>query len=137
LGDLKNLEKPHSSIAQKYVALFGLTEYLKIREKNVTIDFLTRLKWFEENVALTFQALVVALGEEEHGLGRPLGGLQKTLAVGILTQAGEQEAIGTGHFRQQGLPRRRTVVQLHVVVECALFVACNIKKIFAILKSSM
>lgn len=102
-------------------------EYLKNRE-NITIDFLTSLKWFEEkrNVALTFQALVVALGEEEHGLGRPLRGLQKTLAVGILTQAGEQEAIGTGHFRQQGLSRRRTVVQLHVVVECALFVACNI-----------
>ena len=98
--------------------------YLKIPE-NVAIDFLTRLKWFEEklNAALTFQALVVALGEEEHGLGRPLGSLQKTLAVGILTQAGEQEAIGTGHFRQQGLSRRGAVVQLHVVVECALFVA--------------
>jgi hypothetical protein len=102
--------------------------------KNITIDFLTSLKWFDENVALTFQALVVALGEEEHGLSRPLRSLQKTLTVGILTQAGEQEAIGTGHFRQQGLSRRRAVVQLHVVVECALFVACNIKKIFAILK---
>jgi hypothetical protein len=118
------------------VTLFLLINCLKIHEICVT-EFLTSSKWFEKklNAELTFQALVVALGEEEHGLGRPLRGLQKALAVGILTQAGEQKAIGTGHFRQQGLSRRRAVVQLHVVVECAFFVACNIGKIFAILKS--
>jgi hypothetical protein len=109
----------------------------KIR-KFLLIEFVTSSEWLEEECrALTFQALVVALGEEEHGLGRPLGGLQKTLAVGVLTQAGKQKAVGTGHLRQQSLSRGRTVVQLHVVVECALFVACNICKILAILKGSL
>lgn len=71
---------------------------------------------------LTFQTLVVALGEEEHRLGRALRRLQQALAVGVLAEAAQQHAIGARHVGQQRLARRRLVIELQVVVERAVLV---------------
>lgn len=58
----------------------------------------------------TFETLVVALGEEEHGLGSALRSLEQTLAVGVLAQGAQQHAVGVRHVGQQGLARGRAVV---------------------------
>jgi len=44
-----------------------------------------------------FKTLVVALGEEEHGLGSSLWSLEKPLTVRVLAERAEQHAVGVGH----------------------------------------
>lgn len=58
----------------------------------------------------TFEILVVALGEEEHCLGRAFGSLEQTLSVGVLAQRAQQHAVRVRHVGQQSLTRGRAVV---------------------------
>lgn len=78
-----------------------------------------------EHKWLTFEGLVVAFGEEKHGLGGSLRCLEEPLAVGVLPKRRQQQAVGARHVRQERLSGGGAVVQLQVVVERALLVTCE------------
>ncbi len=73
--------------------------------------------------ALTFDSLVVALGEEEHRFGSPLGSFQETLAGGVLAERFQKEPVGLAHRREPVFPQRHLVVQLDVEVEWTMFMS--------------
>lgn len=76
---------------------------------------------------LTCQALIISLGEEQHSLGGPLRRLQQSLSLRVLAQSAQQEPVGARQLGQEGLPRRRPMVQLQIMVERAVLMTLNQK----------
>ena len=67
--------------------------------------------------------LVVPFGEVQHGLRGSLGRLEEALPGGVLPQVGDDTGVAVGEALQELLARGGLMLELHVVVEGAFFVA--------------